>query len=996
MRITTLLLFLLLSTRVFAQKDEVYTYPNTYYYRGVELYDEKKYNAAILQLQLFLENSGDVGLRGEAEYYQAVSKLYAEHSDGEAALLNFIAKNPGSHKVHMANLVLGDYYYLRGKYSSARRYYETVDELAISGEDKDRYHFRKGYAEVMTRKYKDAAKSLYPLTIKEGPYKILATYYYGYASYFIGNYTEALRAFNEIGDNGPSNVRLYIAQIYYLQGDYNKSLTALDKIASTVPKSRVYMLRGKNYYKLGNFDKAAENYNQSGMTADSLDKNEVYEFGYANYKTGNYSKSTDWFKLIAFSGDSLSQFASYNLGQNYLKLKTKREAANAFGEAYRTGFDKKVAENALFNQAKLSVELNDAKAATLLQRFIDNYPSSPDAKEAKKLLAKLMLSTDNYRDAVKVLESIGEMDASDEEIYQRVTLARGMELFKSRQWIDASDMFERSLQKKSSKSLQAQAIFWKAETLIQQGKYDDAGRYYQRYIDAPNNTGENYLPLAYYGLGYVRYELKRWADAVVYFKKFTEIATSSKYDEKLVNDAYLRLGDCNFMAKNIDAAIKAYAYVSGRKGLDADYAMFQTGVLYGLNKQPDQKISVLKRLTSDYPNSRFVPDAYFELGNEYLLRKKDNKEAERYYRYLVDDYKGHPLVIQAYTNLGRMYYNTNQDDKAIDMFTRLYEEYPGTPEARTAAEYVKQIYIDNGRPGDYTKWVQDHGGSITAGEKDSAFFMAANNLYEKEDYKGAIAGFDTYLNEMPHGSFVIKAHYFRGVSYENLKDKDAAIADYKVVADANGSEHQEDAVVGILELYGPGAACEQILPYLEKIESITKNRDTRHKAWGSMLSCYDKMHNVAKGRDLASRIGNELSAPDELKTQALVYRGKLDFDDKKYRSALDRFVEAYTKYNNRFAAEAKYREALVFYTIDSAEACQDACYQMLDQFNSYDFWVGKTMNLLGDAYLKAGDEFNAKATWNSVVESFSDPEIVNEAKEKLAKLKNKTRVGNFD
>jgi hypothetical protein len=62
----------------------------------------------------------------------------------------------------------------------------------------------------------------------------------------------------------------------------------------------------------------------------------------------------------------------------------------------------------------------------------------------------------------------------------------------------------------------------------------------------------------------------------------------------------------------------------------------------------------------------------------------------------------------------------------------------------------------------------------------------------------------------------------------------------------------------------------------------------------------------------------------------------------------------------------------------------------LDQFNAYDWWVGKAMLLLGDAYLSKDDEFNAKATWNSVVENFGAiPEIANEAKEKLAKLKNK-------
>jgi hypothetical protein len=52
------------------------------------------------------------------------------------------------------------------------------------------------------------------------------------------------------------------------------------------------------------------------------------------------------------------------------------------------------------------------------------------------------------------------------------------------------------------------------------------------------------------------------------------------------------------------------------------------------------------------------------------------------------------------------------------------------------------------------------------------------------------------------------------------------------------------------------------------------------------------------------------------------------------------------------------------------------------------------MLLLGDAFLKTNDEFNAKATWNSVAENFEIQELVAEAREKLARLRDrKTKLG---
>ena len=53
------------------------------------------------------------------------------------------------------------------------------------------------------------------------------------------------------------------------------------------------------------------------------------------------------------------------------------------------------------------------------------------------------MNTDKYREAVAILEGIEDLDAQTEEIYQKVTLARGMELFKSRNFDAAIQLFEK-------------------------------------------------------------------------------------------------------------------------------------------------------------------------------------------------------------------------------------------------------------------------------------------------------------------------------------------------------------------------------------------------------------------------------------------------------------------------------------------------------------------------------------------------------------------------
>jgi DNA polymerase-4 len=44
---------------------------------------------------------------------------------------------------------------------------------------------------------------------------------------------------------------------------------------------------------------------------------------------------------------------------------------------------------------------------------------------------------------VALLDGLGELDAQTEDVYQKVTLARGMELFKSRNFTGALELFEK-------------------------------------------------------------------------------------------------------------------------------------------------------------------------------------------------------------------------------------------------------------------------------------------------------------------------------------------------------------------------------------------------------------------------------------------------------------------------------------------------------------------------------------------------------------------------
>ena len=77
-----------------------------------------------------------------------------------------------------------------------------------------------------------------------------------------------------------------------------------------------------------------------------------------SYKLKNYALAIESLSKTTSLRDSLSQNAQYHLGQCYVELKNKQMALNCFKIASEDNFDQLIKEDALFNSAKLSFDLN--------------------------------------------------------------------------------------------------------------------------------------------------------------------------------------------------------------------------------------------------------------------------------------------------------------------------------------------------------------------------------------------------------------------------------------------------------------------------------------------------------------------------------------------------------------------------------------------------------------------------------------------------------------
>jgi tetratricopeptide (TPR) repeat protein len=108
--------------------------------------------------------------------------------------------------------------------------------------------------------------------------------------------------------------------------------------------------------------------------------------------------------------------------------------------------------------------------------------------------------------------------------------------------------------------------------------------------------------------------------------------------------------------------------------------------------------------------------------------------------------------------------------------------------------------------------------------------------------------------------------------------------------------------------------------------------------------------------------------------------------DGQYDVAINSFKQVVTVNKAALAAEARYEIANSWFLVNRLNDAEKAAFEVINKSGSYDWWVTKSYILLGDIFLSQKDYFNAKATFQSIVDNTLNAELKNEAKTKLDKV----------
>jgi len=985
--------FTLLSFTCFSQANYKVTDPEKSFKDAREYFIKGEYTLAYPLLKPLLDKypenttSSHAYLNQDIEYYFIVCELKLNQEVAENEAKRYIDAANNEPRQQLMSFHLAQYYFIRNDFARAVVYYERAGYNNLSNEQIADAKFELAYSYFNVGQYNNA-KPLFDEIhqLPDNKYYFDANYYYGYLSYKDRDYKNALKAFQTV-ESIPkyrSLVPYYIAQIYYFQGDEDQALRyGESKLNQNDLSNRkeLNLLMGQIYFEKKQFAKALPLLESYVKNSDKVSKEIMYELSYCYYDANQVQKAIEGFKQLSNEKDSLGQNSMYLLGDLYLKTGQKESARNAFLYSADNSSNRKQQEISRFNYAKLSYELGYQDIAlSSMNKFLEQYPTSAYANEGKEIIINLLANTNNYAEALSLYQSFGTPTPTMQRIYPKILFGHATQYINNQQLNEADDLLTKIIKDPNAGNVLPFADFWKAEVAYRLNRYDEAVKYMTDYLQYGGIQGEANPTDAKYVLGYSYLNLENYGQALANFKSVAPVISSRS--STLEQDAYVRAADSYFMEKNYSTARSMYQNVIDNGLSQSDYALYQVALINGINN-PSEKIKTFNTLTQRYPESDLVAESYMQIANAYMVQE-NFRDAIPYLNKILNIKSAGSQYPKVYLKLGLANYNLNNNAEALNDYQKLINQYPQSEEANEALDNMKNIYIEMGKPNDYVAFVQKAGKVISITEADSLTYAAAELQYTNNNCADAINSFNNYLTKYPQGAYTLNANFYKSECYSKNKDWQNAVAGYDAVVNQGNSPYAERSAFATARIYYFELKdYKQSTIYFTKLLELATTPENTLEALRGLVRSYYQTKDFAQANSTAKELLTKKGISTDDKAIANLVLGKSLQVNNQCDEAIAAFKQVSAVNKSEWGAEARYETANCYYTLNQLSTAEKAALDVIKVTGSYDYWVAKAYILLGDIYLKEKDYFNAKATYKSVADNATIPDLKKEAQDKL-------------
>ena len=926
--------------------------------------------------------------RSEIEAYKVMCAIALDKVNAEGLVNTFCKKYPNAPQQSMVREALASRYFDTGKYMEALAVYNTIDRNHLYKTQQTPYTFKKAYSNLRTGGYERAEEGF--AEVLAGPYSqytVPSTYYKGYVHYIRQQFDQAVPLFEKVGkDNQFSLMAEYFAvESKLMLKDYDYVISRGEPLYGQLDhemQSSLARILSEAWYKKGNQEEARrylDIYQQSGV---EMSRKDHYLSGIVSYSLKSWPAAIESFSHVLGEEDELGQNAWYYTANSYLQTKNKIAALDAFKTAAACDFDKVIQEDAFFNFAKLSFDVN--ADITQFRKYMERWPDSGKDDIIHNYMATAFLLSKDYRSAVEALSAIRVHTPESSSNLQKASFLRAMQLIEGKGYRAAEPLLETASEAGDNEALANLARFWLAECCYRDDRWSEAIAINNNLLADSDFRSSTEYPQALYNQAYCYLKSGNYVYAENNFRNFLNVSGEYQQYER---DAQTRLGDACFMQGKYADAAETYEKVFLADPASEDlYPALQSAIAYGLLGDEAKKIDLLKQVTRLNRTAPLYPQALFELGRTYVQTGKNENATECFFTLL--GMKGNDYYTKALLELALINMNSRKYDKAIEYYKTVIEYAPDSPDAEDALAGLESLYQTRHQPEQFLAYLDEIGRSDIKSddEKERMLFNSAEQIYLSGRYPAAINSLQRFLAQYPTGERAAQATYYLAASLQATGRLESAADNYLKVTLMRDATCQEEALRAYAGINYDLQHYEKAADAYRQLVERTRDDAVRQEAYvGLMRASYgakDYPEVIRSAQVVGTREARFLMAKS-LRTQGERDRARVLFE------------ELAADLGDAYGAESAYTLIQDAYDRGDFAEVQDAVYAFSDSGSGQVYWMARCFIVLGDSFAGQGDVEQAEATYESILEGYQpnseEDDILDQVRSRLNSLKTQKR-----
>ena len=859
-------------------------------------------------------------------------------------------------------------------FSTASAEFARIDMRSLKNSQVPEFIFKQAYSLFELDEY-DRAEELFSKAEKMpySDYTAPSRYSLGYIEYVRKNFEESFDWFSKAAKDPRFTEQAvpYMIECRYMLKDYSYVISngdaALDRVT---PERKRQLARfiSESYLSEGNAAKAREYYEIFGEGAKEMDDADLFYAGSVMYSTGDYKGAVDKFSRMTSRADSIGQIANYEMAYSYIKTGNKVAAMDAFKAASSQPWNEDIREDAHFNYAKLSFDLNNNPS--VFNEYMKAYPGKKKDDIIYGYIALACLYGHDYAAAVDAYSNIDLLDSRQKVNYMKANYLRAHQLIEGGGWRDAVPLLKAASYYSDKRDPFNQiARYWLGESYFRSGQYDQAIDVYTTLYNNSALEGKPEGALIPYDLAYCYFKKDDYDGAAKWFDEYLASSKPAKGE-----DAAARRADCDFLRKDYPSAIKLYeAAIARFPYKDNLYPYLQAGIAYGLTGDRKGKVKVLSSVEEADPSAEFYPEAMYELGRAYVAAS-DNESAISVFRKLGSSTKDNTIIARSLIELGMISRNMSEYDNALDCYKKVIDLMPDTDYAADALSAIESIYQSEGRGDEFLDYAELIGATRdkTDAEKEQMYFNAAEQVFMTENYSKAISSLKSYLDRYPQGVNVAQTQYYLAECHRNLGQKELACDWYQKSLETEPSGLcSENATLRLAGLSFELEHFKDAYSYYRSLLSIARLDANRHTARAGM------MQSAFRGLDYQEAIAcadalkadKASSAAEKRQADYVCAKSSLSLGERDKAYALFRSLSS--EPSDAEGAEATYMLIQDAYDQGNYSTVQSMVHKFAADAPNQSYWLAKAFIVLGDSFAEQENYAQAKATFESIRDGYT-------------------------